>query len=217
MSITVFSDVILSNQVITAGIRGRQIRRNSRVTTESGAEAINIIWTQTLREYEIGIAPLMREDWQEIEAIHEVTDGGAYGFLMLDPKDHTVSASGVSTGIVQDETGSPATTFQLYKRYTEPVSSRTKDRKITRLKASTIVIYVSGVALGGGSYTLDPQTGIVTIPAAPAAATVTWTGTFYTPVHFMEDSIDWELVVTGPNPDARYLAGPSVVLQEIRE
>jgi hypothetical protein len=35
-------------------------------------------------------------------------------------------------------------------------------------------------------------------------------------VHFLDDFIDWDLVVPGA-ADARFLAGPSVVLQEIRE
>jgi hypothetical protein len=37
------------------------------------------------------------------------------------------------------------------------------------------------------------------------------------PVHFMSDTIDWALVAPSQDPNARYLAGPSVVLQEIRE
>jgi hypothetical protein len=36
-------------------------------------------------------------------------------------------------------------------------------------------------------------------------------------VHFMADSIDWSMVAPSQDPDARYLAGPSVILQEIRE
>jgi uncharacterized protein (TIGR02217 family) len=211
MAITVLSDVILSNRVIRAGVRGKQLRRNSRVTTDSGAEYANVVWAQTLRQYEVGIKPMRRETWMDIEALHEVTEGGAYGFLMEDPKDNEVT---VANGKAYSLT---STTFQLYKRYLDSGSSRYKDRKITRPRAASFTIYNSGVAIPGGSYTLNAETGVVTIPSAPTASNLTWAGGFYVPVHFMDDSIDWEMVLAGPVVDGRLLAGPSTVLVEIRE
>jgi len=59
-------------------------------------------------------------------------------------------------------------------------------------------------------------TGVITIPAAPSAANLAWTGSFYVPVHFRDDSIDWDLVRSG-NMSDRLIDGPSVVLKEIRE
>lgn len=207
----VLADVTLPNRVIEAGVRGRQLRRNSRVSTVSGFEAINIVWTQTLREYELGIAPMRREAWQDIEALHEITEGGAYGFLLEDPKDGRV---GAGQGVASALGGG---TYQLEKLYTHAASGRTKRRKITRPHALTFAVSVAGVPLAGGAYSLDFETGILTIAAAPDAADITWTGRFFVPVRFLEDSIDWTMVATGPDPDARFLAGPSVVLQEIRE
>lgn len=215
-SVTVLADVILDCGKIRASISGRNIRKNDRVEVESGAVQANIIWTQSRRQYEFGSVPMLRADWMILEAIHEVTEGGAKGFLLLDPKDHTVSASGTSTGVVTS-ISSPQGEYQLYRRLTEPVSSRTKDRKITRPKAAGFVIKVNGVALTGGQYTLDSTTGIVTIPSAPAAATVTWTGTFYVPVHFLDDNLDWDLRRPGSDAEDRLLAGTSVVLQEVVE
>lgn len=206
MAITIFSDVILPNRVVTAGIRGKQIRRNSRVTTDNGAESINIVWTQTLREYELGFMPMQREAWQDIETLHEITEGGAYGFLMEDPKDGYVD-NGRFAALT-------STTFQLYKRYIHAGSARTKDRKITRPRTTSGTLRISGVPTS--SYTVDEETGIFTVPSAPSAASLTWTGFFYVPVHFMDDTIDWEMIAGGA-PDARFLAGPSVMLQEIRE
>jgi uncharacterized protein (TIGR02217 family) len=212
MSVTVLSNVVLANRVIEAGgLRGKQIRHNSRISTTSGLESINVVWTQTLREYEFGFIPMPRTSWMQIEALHEVTEGGAYGFLMLDPKDSTAA---LTDGVVTELT---STTFQLYKRYTEAVSSRTKDRKITRPKTG-IVVQISGVTKTlGVDYTLDADTGILTIAASPDPATVTWSGQFYVPVHFMEDSLEWELVAPAPSPDSRFIATRSCVLQEIRE
>lgn len=211
MSVTVLANVILSNSVIAAGVRGKQMRKNSRVAVDSGAEFINIVWTQTLRQFEIGIVPLQRSDWMHIESLHEVTEGGAYGFLLEDPKDHrATTADGRATALT-------GTTFQLVKRYTEPVSSRTKDRKITRPRATGFSVFISGVPVLPADYTLDTETGIISIPSGPAAGNLSWSGKFLVPVHFLDDSIDWELVATGPEADRRFLAGPSCVLQEIRE
>jgi len=208
MAITVLADVILRKTAIAAGVSGRQIRQNRRVTLVSGFAQVNQQWEQTLREYDWTTVPLLRADWQYIESLHEITEGGALGFLLEDPKDFRVATGGVVDSLT-------STTFQLYKRITEPVSSRTKDRKITRPRTTSFVLMISGVPTL--SYTLDTATGIVTIPSAPAEATVTWTGLFYVPVHFMNDSIDWTMLRPGSDPDTRLLAGQSVVLQEIRE
>ncbi|MBT2326131.1 DUF2460 domain-containing protein [Variovorax paradoxus] len=205
---TVFADVILSNSIISSGIRGKNMRKNSRVPTDNGSESINVIWTQTLREFEIATVPLTVSQWREIENLHEVTDGGAYGFLLEDPKDNralTGVMANVSTGV-----------YQLYNRRTHAGSSRYKDRKITRPRALGFVPMISAAPIDPANYTLDVTTGRITIPAAPSAATLTWTGLFYTPVNFVDDFIDWSLVVPGAM-DARFWAGPSVVLMEIRE
>lgn len=208
MAITVFGDVILTSSVLAAGVKGQNLRRNARVPTDNGFEAINIIWTQTLRQYTLGVVPLRLEQWQEIETLHEITEGGAYGLLLQDPKDSTV-ADGVMTSV-------SAGVYQLHKRYLHAASLRFKTRKITRPQAAGFVPTVAGVPLASGGFTLDTTTGRITIPSAPAEVDLAWSGSFYVPVHFMEDTIDWDLVLSGP-ADQRLVAGPSVVLQEIRE
>lgn len=207
MPITVFSDVLLPNSVIAAGVRGKNMRLNSRVPTDSGFEAINVVWSQTLRQYELGIAPMTVAQWQAIEALHEITEGGAFGFLMEDPKDRT-AVNGVVLAVVGG--------YQLYKRYTHADSERVKDRKITRPIAAGMTVAVNGVPLSAGQWAVNTATGVLTVTGNPPAADITWSGRFFVPVHFLDDSIDWQLVTGGPM-DSRYLAGPSVVLQEVRE
>jgi uncharacterized protein (TIGR02217 family) len=213
MPIPVFHDVILPNAVIAAGVRGKNMRFNSRVPTDGGYESINVIWTRTLRQFEIGIAPMRADQWQAIETLHEITEGGAFGFLMEDPKDNHVSTGGVFEVIDPPEGASPGVAYyQLIKRYTDPASGRTKDRKITRPKG-TILVYENGVLTAAA---VSPLDGIATIAGSPDAETLSWTGSFFVPVHFVDDVIDWELVTAGP-AGSRYLAGPSVLLQEVRE
>lgn len=205
MAITVFGDVTLPNAIISAGVRGKNMRRNDRVQTDSGMESINVAWTTTLRQFEIGIVPLRVDQWQALETLHEITEGGAYGFLMEDPKDSFVTTGGV---FVLDGAGH----YQLTKRYTEPKSGRTKDRRITRPKGA-ITVFQNGAQI---TATIDHATGRVTLTGSPDVTTLTWTGAFYLPVHFADDSIDWDLVVPG-GFDTRFAAGPSVILQEVRE
>jgi uncharacterized protein (TIGR02217 family) len=207
MSITVFADVIVPNSVLAAGARGKQIRSNTRTEALNGRQTINVNWSRTLRQYEFGFVPLDITLWQTLEGLFEVTEGGAFGMLLSDPKDQTCKITdGVCTMLT-------STTFQLHKRYTSAGSTRTKDRKITRPIAAGFDIKSSGVT---ATYTLDTVTGIVTIPAAPAVGTLSWSGSFYVPVHFLSDQIDWELVRSGP-VDHRLMAGPTVTLMEVRE
>ena len=211
MTITIFSDVILPNSVIKAGIKGKQIRKNTRTEGANGEAIVNVNWSRTLRQYELGFAPMTQLAWQTIEALHEITEGGAYGFLMSDPKDNAATfTSGVVLATDQ------AKQYQLHKRVMAVGSTRTKDRKVTRPMASSFKIFADGAPMDPADFSLDPVTGIVSIITSPAAATLAWSGSFYVPVHFEEDMIDWEMVAAGSN-EQRLLAGPSVLLMEIRE
>ena len=86
MSITVYNDVIVPCTVVAAGIRGKNMRSNTRVTTFNGQTQVNVNWNRTLRQYELGVIPMEIAQWAQIEAMHEVTEGGAYGMLLRDPK-----------------------------------------------------------------------------------------------------------------------------------
>lgn len=235
MSITVLNDVIVSCTVVAAGVRGKNMRNNTRVTSFNGNTQVNVNWTRTLRQYELGVIPLFIDQWQQIEAMHEVTEGGAYGMLLRDPKDDEAVVTtgklwalsgGVNVGTIGfgAEVGSPPTgvsTFNLYKRYAVTGTSRSKDRKITR-PVATPLIYKDAVLVpngtGSGQCTVNLDTGVVTFygPAPAVGEALTWAGNFYVPVHFMDDSIDWSLANPGDYDD-RLVAGPSVVLQEILE
>lgn len=207
MAITVFSDLILDEGLIAiAGLNGKNHRKNSRVELEDGDQTINIVWANALRDYDFGFIPMIPEDWRKVESIFEVTKGGAYGFLMKDPKD-SYTATGVATEL-------SAGVYQLWNRYIEPVSSRFSDRKITRPILAGFVIKTSGAPIT--SYTLDVETGQITIPSAPAASTLTWVGNFYVPVHFVNDELTWELNKGGPYA-GRLTSSQSALLREVRE
>lgn len=309
VAITVYADVILPSSIIEAGVRGRNIRSNTRTPAANGRAKINVDWPRTLRQFDLGIAPMLLAQWEALEGLHEVTDGGAYGFLMQDPKDNTVAAAagllnpynaGALVGAIGLGYGVP--TYRLYKRYTSVGSTRTKDRRITRPLASpaltrggspvtlgasagnagvdtttgtvtfvadsfqnvtavtvgattqvTLANALAGLAIGGrlylsgltgadaallngashaisnitgassNIYHLSTDTTAKTITPAgngykypQATEALAWSGSFYVPVHFLSDMIDWEIARAGPY-DGRLVAGPNVALMEVAE
>lgn len=303
MAIEVLTDVILPESVVRAGIQGKNVRNNLRTMTYNGYAAVNVNWTKTLRQYEIGIAPMYLDVWQTIEGLHEATEGGAYGFLMLDPKDQAaLNSEGELYPFTTTPIGTPGEgygvpTYKMFKKYTSVGGSRVKRRQITRPKATSIIfkragntvtptvnydtgtvtfaadvtqnilthtvgikhvltfstdngiiaqisagqrLYITGIS-GTAASTLNNLSHLVdavdviaktitltvtttglnatggTVNKYPQATeTLTWAGTFYVPVHFLEDSIEWEMLKPGPLTE-RIISGVQITLQEIRE
>lgn len=210
MSITVLSTVIAPNRLWSAGISGKQIRKNSRAQNQGGHLKINVDRARTIRQFEIGTVPLRQDVWETLEGLYEVTEGGAYGFLMQDPKDFNATHETGRVELLDAGTH----TYQLYKRYTSAGSALTKDRKITRPRASSFTLQISGTPTV--SFTLNDETGVITIPSDPSASTVTWAAPFYVPVHFEDDEIEWDLVVAGAE-GSRFMTGPTLILTEVLE
>jgi hypothetical protein len=77
--------------------------------------------------------------------------------------------------------------------------------------------------IAGAVYTLSTNTAGKTIAAAGQGQkypqptdTLTWSGTFYVPVQFANDDMDWQMEKPGAQSD-RLVSGPSIPLAEIRE
>lgn len=172
-NLTVYNDLILpAKYVLAAGLRGRLRRRNLRTQSPSGKLAVAVMQARTLREYEFGIVPMSYERWQTLEGLFEVTDAGAAGFLLEDPKDVAVPVGAgfmwpYTTAIVGAVgVGYGVPVLKLYKRYSAlGNTSRTKDRSVTRPQAGA-VLYRGGVAValgsGAGEAAIDYDTGTVT-------------------------------------------------------
>lgn len=309
MSVTVLNDVIFPRQIVEVGVRGMNRRRNERTENQAGFVQVTVLWSRTLREFVIGMVPLTVEQWATVEGLHEVTEGGAFGMLILDPKDSLVTAA---QGRLQGFAGSQLVgtngfgygvpVYRLFKRYSAYGTTRTHDRRITRPMATPAITRGGSpvtVGSGAGNISINLDTGTVTFVAdasqaiqsitvgsttvlnfsngtgivaalsvgqrvylsgitgtaattlnglshevinvgatsltiaitttgltatggtaakyPQASEALAWSGGFYVPVHFRDDSIDWEIVRGGPSESGRLLAGPSVVLVEIRE
>lgn len=76
-------------------------------------------------------------------------------------------------------------------------------------------------AKGATSLTISTSTSglAVTLPGTAAkypqaSEVLAWAGSFYVPVRFADDDIDWEVVGGNPGTDNRLIQGPSVLLIE---
>lgn len=210
--IVVLPDVIAPNSLWDSGVTGRQIRRNRRAENQAGFLNINVIWSNTRREFTFGNVPHTIETWKTLEGLYEVTDAGAYGFLLIDPKDPRATHE---TGRVSLLSSTP--TYQLLERFTFPGSSQERFRTIKYVNQSSFEVKINGVVQTVNvDYTGNPFTGVLQILTSdPDPEDITWSGIIYTPVHFQSDEIEWELVVAG-SEDQRYVRGPRVVLQEVK-
>jgi len=210
MPITVYTDVILPPIVVARGLAGQTEFNNTASVNQGGYQSININWPVPLRQYEIGYVPMLPAQWKTIQALHLITKGGAYGFLMLDPVDQTVD---ITEGKMSGTAGSVGP-YILLKRYTSIGSTRTEDRIIKRPVATGLLCYVDGVSQ---AYTLNATTGTITFTVAPTVGqTLSWAGSFHVPVHFQQASLPWDLVREGKFNE-RLIMGQNVTLMEVRE
>jgi hypothetical protein len=172
MTITVLSDVIVPNSVILAGVSGSQTRENIRTKNQGGYASVNVVRDITLRSYQLGIQPMSVTAWQDLEGIYEVTDAGAFGMLLEDPKDSAITAAqgaligymaGVESGVYGFGNGTP--NYGLRKLYTASGTSRQRARQITRLKGTPSLLRA------GSPVTIGVSAGNVALSAGPTVAT----------------------------------------------
>lgn len=111
---------------------------------------------------------------------------GAQGvFAYDDPSDDAVTGISPATGVTLINPNGVATQFQLFRKL---VAGSAELAEPITAPNTVSHVYVNGVDPGGWSVN---SAGIVTMASAPANGTVlTWTGTFYFPCHFVDDSID---------------------------
>lgn len=159
-------------------------------TTVSGKETRLNLWSYPIWKYTLGYDVLRSDsvnlELQQLIAFYNARSGSYDDWLFNDPDDNTVTNQSFGTG---DGT---TTAFQLqraYGGYVEPV------RGINAISS----VKVNGTTTAAYSVS---ATGLLTFTTAPAAgAALTWSGTYYWRVRFMDDQIDvnkfadqfWEL------------------------
>lgn len=177
------------------GARGGPERRTEIIATGSGQEVRNARWAHARRRYDVGGAVRTLSDLHTLISFFEARRGRLYGFRFRDFMDWRSCAPGETAGPLDQilAQGDGATkAFQLVKAYGGPTN--TYLRRISKPHAGSVRIAVNGVELAESAFTVNPSTGGVTFPTAPASgATISAGFAFDTPVRFDIDRIEASL------------------------
>jgi uncharacterized protein (TIGR02217 family) len=150
----------------------------------SGKEVRIADWSFPRHQWELTFdflrsAPSFAE-WQSLIGFFDLRQGAFDSFLYGDADDNAVTDQPIGTG---DGT---TTIFQLVRAlggYTEPMIAT---NVVTNIK-------VAGVVQGGGTYSVDANTGLATFTASPASgAAITASFSYYFRCRFSADSVDFE-------------------------
>ncbi len=158
---------------VSYGCQGGPTWQTAVIAVASGHESRNQVWESARHRYDVSHV-YHSGDGGKLELLRAfflAVRGRLHGFRFRDPLDYAAaSGEGLLTAL-------GGGTYQLVKRYT--AGSSVYDRDITKPVAATVVI------AGGGTYSLDDTTGIVTHSAG--AAPTGWTGEFDVPCRFETD------------------------------
>ena len=180
------------------------------IVTDSGAEERVTRWSEARHRYNVAYGIRTLDQLNIVKAFYLKRNGIAIGFRYKDWQEFTSAVNGrdahtnsdinIGTGDASD------TTFQLVKKYTDAVVTRT--RTITKPVSGTVLIAVDGVSqTDGADFTVNTTTGLVTFTTVPGAGkSVTAGYEFDVPVRFGEEvdallSINYESFQQGAISD----------------
>lgn len=196
---------------VARGGRGGPEWRTDIVTLGSGAEHRNARWGHSRRRYDAGYGIKTLDELHTVLAFFEERRGRLHGFRWHDridchsgaPQQQPVFSDqqiGVGDGVEK--------AFQLIKRYGAGFAPYT--RKIVKVVGGSVKVGISGIELSPEAFSVDVNTGMVTLASAPlSGANVTAGFAFDVPVRFDTDALDVDL--------AAFSAGviPTIPLIEI--
>jgi uncharacterized protein (TIGR02217 family) len=309
MPSTILDDVIFPDGIIAVAARGKKSFATQISTSAAGYENRNATRSLPKRQYEVGAVARTAAQWAQIDALHDVVFGSAYGFLLKDPTNNSAtSATGLMRPLPASLSGTLGTiglgygvpSYRLLKR--TAFLARNADRDVRKPIASTVGLLRNGGAVtigaGAGNAAIDAVNGNVTF-VADSSSTVTavavgattnvtltaalsglaiggrlylsgltgtvastlngqsfaitaitggglnvytltvattglawtsggsgfkypqptdnlsWTGSFYVPVRFETDDLDWSMLSGNSSTDLRLIEGPSITLIEV--
>ena len=188
-----------------------------------GNEYINAQWIHPLAKYNFAMAYFEQSIYDYIASFYASVNGSQDTFLFIDPFDYNVTQpyydgghNILTRGVVREENG----TFQLCKKYTFGTGQVESGlgavyRPITR--PYNVTLYNgSGVEVTSG-FTIDNDTGVITDTGVGLTVDFTWSGNFYTPVRFDNDTIPIEIISFDTEDDVQRYALPDLRLIEVRE
>lgn len=162
------------------GTQGGPTWATRQVGLSNGVVRRNASRSRPLYRYVILFNNLLDSDHAEVLAAFNATRGGAYGFRLRDPREHSVTDMAFAVGTGSSQTAQLAITYAW-----GPESVVRPIRK----PVAGVVIKANGVVLPGA--TVNTTTGIATFTAT-AGHVITWSGEFDVPVRFETDNLAWD-------------------------
>jgi uncharacterized protein (TIGR02217 family) len=175
----------------------------------SGHEKRNADWSRTRGEWDASYGIQSKADFKGVVDLFYASIGMAYGFRFKDWQDFEVGTVAVPQALLPVGDG-VETNFQAIKRY--QYGAFFHDRVLTRLVSGVRVWLDAVEQTNPTEFTVDLNTGIITMVTAPAAAeVVSIVAEFDVPVRFGTDKLNISM--------ATFDAGtiPAIPIVELRE
>lgn len=177
---------------LSFGSVGGPERRTEIVALTNGFEERNSPWAHSRRRYDAGMGLRSLDDMARLLDFFEARQGQLHGFRWKDWADYKSSPPSRGPRFDDQKIGDGDgnnTRFRLVKSYTSGPAQY--DRPIIKPVQDTVRIGISGVELVPGvSYSVDHDTGVVTMAAPPEAGAIVTAGfEFDVPVRFDTDRI----------------------------
>lgn len=195
---------------VEKGVSGGHGFSTDLSTVLSGHEKRNANWARTRGEWDASYGVQHKDDLQAVIDLHFVSFGMTYGFRFKDWWDFEVGTVAVPQALLPVGDGIEVD-FQCIKRY--QVGAFLHDRVITRLVTGTLRVWLDAVEQTiTTEYTVDLNTGIITMVTAPLGGeVVSYLAEFDVPVRFDIDRLN----VNVETFEAGTL--PAIPLVELRE
>lgn len=147
---------------ISYGSLGGPAFNTTVLILNSGHERRNVNWSEVKASYEVAQAIKSREQMDVLLKFFYARQGRAYSFRFFDHMDHRTGLQTLGTG---DGT---KIKFQISKTYQSGAFTYTRD--ITKpINGTLINLKVGGNSINSNYYSVDYNTGIITLDTAPTA------------------------------------------------
>lgn len=181
---------------ISAGAKGGPGFNTTVLELSSGSEQRNINWSRERPQYDVSTGMKTADDVRAYQKFFYARRGKAIGFRFKDWSDyrlpfwHTTPGDRDVLPTLFTTDGGTTHSFQIYKVYSDAGGSFS--RKIVKIVSGTVSLYNNGVLMTNPTnYTIDLNTGIVTLSAAVYGTTgrlITGSMEFDVPCRFDTDT-----------------------------
>ena len=188
---TAFHNISFPLKLARGAIGGPE-RVTEVVALANGREVRNTCLSRSRRRWDVGSAIRNLDDLSEITAFFEARLGRLHGFRFSDPADHKSCRPSQMPGPFDQLLGTgngSQKVFQLQKTYGDAAGNSVRPIYLPGL--GTVRVGIGTTELPASAFSVDTQTGLITLSTAPAAGQSVRAGfSFDTPVRFDSDRLD---------------------------